>query len=381
MFKAFLPFIVIILVMFAILFITLFSSWLNTQKPPVYFEEPGPKSKVVPPEVLRTKDGGKTWQSVLTGPASANQYRDIACPDTNTCYLIQNGPTFLASTDLGTTWLNKNAPTGFSGADTVLGTGPGQLNCPAVKTCFLIDASTFFATVDGGNSWASSIPVETDTSTFKSPDLSALDCFDASNCVVASSRGVLVTTEDGGKTWKNKWVEPSYHLTGLECPTTNFCIAVGSYSNDKTNESTGIIVTTQDGGKTWNAHKHEQTFSLDYIQCMSSNICIAKGVAGPGGTERGDLLYKSVDGGKTWKALNPLFYAIQTSSINCPAENICYITGHNWALGRYDTVGLTTNEGATWNSTYTGINRDHSRLNCVSTEICFVFVSTIQYLS
>lgn len=81
------------------------------------------------------------------------------------------------------------------------------------------------------------------------------------------------------------------------------------------------------------------TGSLDAISCPSAGLCVAVGESGA----HGGLLYRSLDGGKTWQrgalpaGSGPLY------SLSCPAASLCVALGATYAL-------RSTDAGTTWSA-------------------------------
>jgi photosystem II stability/assembly factor-like uncharacterized protein len=79
-------------------------------------------------------------------------------------------------------------------------------------------------------------------------------CPGVSECFAVEQNSVLGTT-DAGRTWSiEKGVDDAF-LTSISCPTITRCIAVGSVGAADpgldVHPMSGLIVRTDDGGKTW----------------------------------------------------------------------------------------------------------------------------------
>jgi len=119
-------------------------------------------------------------------------------------------------------------------------------------------------------------------------------------------------------------------LTGIACPSTSTCIAVGT-----TQAGGSLIRVTTDSGNTWDQVTNGVSGSgLAAISCPSAETCITVG-----GTS---TVLETSDGGATWTALSPSDPNQDAfTSISCPTTEQCLaIQG--------GTVVETSNGGTTW---------------------------------
>ena len=112
---------------------------------------------------------------------------------------------------------------------------------------------------------------------------------------------------DAGHTWSAEPSGTNRDLSGVSCPSTATCYAVGA---------NGTILTTKDGSP-WapaSSSTAPATFDLDQIACPSVSTCYVTGNLGPQTssvqgtgvnpttTNKPQMLTTS-DGGTTWKSL------------------------------------------------------------------------------
>ena len=165
-----------------------------------------PVNGVAPGLVLRTSDGGTTWepQALPTKQAPIG----VACPSASICQAIVAAPTTGASplralrtTNGGTTWTAQSLPSHIN---------PTSIACPGRDTCEAVGTSIYpyvaIRTTNGGTTWkATSLPMQSGSSVFE-PD--AIACAAVMVCQAVGGRvggstetGVAVHTINGGKTW------------------------------------------------------------------------------------------------------------------------------------------------------------------------------------
>src|SRR6202451_4703973 len=89
---------------------------------------------------------------------------------------------------------------------------------------------------DGGSSWTFVYPaVSIDA-------LYGVTCPTPSVCVSVGANGTIVTSQDGGATWRHVPVVTHGTLLGITCTTAIHCVAVGSG---------GTVVATSNLGGRW----------------------------------------------------------------------------------------------------------------------------------
>jgi photosystem II stability/assembly factor-like uncharacterized protein len=278
--------------------------------------------------VLRTVDGGATWQSVGPPGTGALQFRDIEAFDANTALILSIGTgtdsRIYRTTDGGQTWtlvFQNEEPTAFydcmaffdnqrglalsdpvDGRFRILSTSNGGgtwqvLNAqmpPALPGEFAFAASgqcittageddAFFGTGgdevarvfrsgDGGRSWqVSATPV----SSGPTVGINALAFRDPRHGLAAggdfaapaTSPDAHALTADGGATWQLMTSAPDEYRSGAHWVTGRVAIIVGL---------TGSDVTT-DAGESWRGFDEGSFHTVD---CAGGWVCWASGVTG-----------------------------------------------------------------------------------------------------
>ena len=187
---------------------------------------------------------------------------------------------------------------------------------------------TFYASARHGGVWKTTNNGNTFTQIFDStgvfsvgavavapthPETVWVGAGEASNARSAYSGNGIYKSTDGGKTWQHMGLADSHHIARIivhpKNPDIVFVAAMGHLFT--TNPERGLFRTT-DGGKSWKKvlYVDEEVGVIDFIQQWSDpNVLYASTYEKrrtPWKFEDGGLrsgVYKSVDGGNTWKRL------------------------------------------------------------------------------
>lgn len=214
--------------------------------------------------VLRTINGGATWGKVPNVPTE-KIVSDVFFADKTNGWIVGGGLLY-RSTDSGETWKQVSLPQGI-----------------AANASFWIGASRGF---------------------------------------VAAGNGKILTTEDGGVTWKTHTVgsNPYFDIVMLD---SFVGVAVGG---------DGDVARTEDGGATWIAvetNMHNALRAASFFNVLGFAV-------GDSGT-----ILRTTDGGKTWsKTTSGITTKLMDVSIETPSD--ASVVGAKVLLA-------TTNGGGTWN--------------------------------
>ncbi len=269
--------------------------------------------------VLKTIDGGKTWQNLQIPDASTLDFRDIQALDTQTAIAMSAGEAqkgqarIYRTSDGGKTWKlvfeTQQKGVFLDGMD-FWDKKNGIVFGDPIEGHFYI-----LLTQDGGKTWKQSPPeamppVQTGEAAFAASGTSMI-IQGKNNAWIATggnTQARVFHTTDKGKSWTVSDTpmpaNQSSGLFGLHFWSATQGIAVGGdYQHVKT---PAPILLTQDGGQTWTAYNTLQPEGLkEAVALFQQKILIA---VGPSGSSY------SKDFGKTWIAIDSTaFHAISVS--------------------------------------------------------------------
>jgi photosystem II stability/assembly factor-like uncharacterized protein len=292
--------------------------------------------------VIRTTDGGKTFQKIPVPGTEQLDFRDIEGFDENTAYIVNVGsPARIYGTiDGGKTWVKQYESDNKSVFFNSLAFWNRQsgiaVSDPVDGDFFLIRTS------DGGKTWER-IPPD------KIPDAVAGEAnFAASGtCLITfgnsdawfctgGKAARVFRSEDKGNTWT---VAETPIISG-ESSTGNFSIAFydrlngiivgGNYNKDKQVKNNAALTT--DGGKTWKLIPDETGVKgfrscVRYVPGMAGKTLLAAGMSG---------VDVSTDGGLTWTTVDTTGY----HSISFgKTSRIGWASGANGRVARITVIG------------------------------------------
>ncbi len=259
---------------------------------------------------LRTRDGGASWEFRTMPGAADLDFRDVEGFDDRTALLLSSGPgqesRIYRTRDGGASWslaMTNPDPKGFWDAMAFWDSSHGIVVGDPVDGRFVI-----LTTSDGGMTWRheKGPPGNKDEGAFAA----------SGSCI--TTRGVrevwfgtggpdgsrVFHSTDGGKTW-------SVAKTPLRTGTTSGVFSVafsdslhgiaagGDYKMES--DSTGTLAVTKDGGKTWTAGSAPSGFRSSIAYLPELKMWVSAGTTGS------DV---STDGGINWRSFGKGFNAI-----------------------------------------------------------------------
>lgn len=332
--------------------------------------------------ILYTKDGGESWEAQESGVAE--DIKSFAFVNEKQGWAVGNGGVIIHTDDGGNTWSAQISATtaslnkvffidekegwivGATNIGVVLHTKDGGKNWEkqdlgiyrSIASIYFLDRETgwilagdeIYRTTDGGKTWekTSSIGLEIKRPTRDesgSPvivigeDRVGYDWWEGDIYFTDKNKGWVVFgywyvshTEDGGKSWQTEEIKHSQgHIAFTD--DKHGCMAGSS------------ILCTEDGGKTWAeglGFKSSDLSRLSLWGISFVNQSIGWAVGKEGHIEGSGKIFKTEDGGKTWKingGYRPFTY-FHDSQIG-------------WGLKSYDkparsSIVRTNDGGNTW---------------------------------
>lgn len=247
------------------------------------------------PIVMRTIDGGQTWDYRVVNEAMGRRAMDIVGLDANTAI---------------------------------------------ISTRSIDTERAVFKTTDGGLNWQKIIP----------PTLSgglALHFFDGQNGV-AVNRYYIATTADAGNTWTEV---PAANIPQIADDEYNLFFNVGNFTaqvGDRVwiGTSKGRVMRTIDRGQHWDifqaADTSENILSLAFSDSLHG-VAVVPGTADFFYTTA--RLFSTADGGETWTEMPAAPTGQVTNAVGVPGAPNHYFMGNRIYMGDFSafTVDLNTN--------------------------------------
>ena len=152
--------------------------------------------------------------------------------------------------------------------------------------------------------------------------------------------GMALRTVNGGSTWSAQTLPSSVQdLSGVACPTAGVCVSVGQNAVDAGSREVGVLVTTSNGGHTWKRRHIPAGFTdLMGVACPTALVCEAAGL-GP------TAIIGTTDGGATWTT-QPIPGSMFMEGVSCPRPQRCEAVGQD-SNGDFAAFG-TADGGQTW---------------------------------
>jgi photosystem II stability/assembly factor-like uncharacterized protein len=281
--------------------------------------------------VLRTTDGGKTWQSVGPPGAAGLQFRDIEAFDENHAVIVSIGNNttdfrVYVTSDGGAHWTQTftNAePAAFYDCMTFFDRQHGLVVSDPVNGNFRL-----ISTNDGGMTW------QIVSQDGMPPALPGEAAFAASGECLTShgqrawfgsgggAQARVFSSKDGGKTWQVSATPipsgPTSGVNGIAFHDAKHGIAVGGDFAAPT-ASPNAVAITSDGGRTWRLAASAPTEYRSGVDWLRGHTAIDVGLSGSD---------YSTDGGNTWTTFDKGSF----DTVDC-VHKTCWASGANGRVG------------------------------------------------
>ena len=256
--------------------------------------------------VLRTVNGGRTWDILHVPDAEQLDFRDIDAVSEREAYVLSIGPgeasRIYKTTDAGGHWTLQ-----FKNTDPAVFLDAMAFSTPARGIAFSDSVDhqfVIFSTTDGGGTWvripSSTLPEALPSEGAYAASGTNVAMFGAEHVWIGTSAARVLHSSDGGKTW-------SVHTTPLATGSSAgiFSIAFrdahhgivvgGDYRKEQ--EAVDNVATTDDGGVTWTLVRQRGLSGFRSVVAPVPNRARTWIAVGPTGADRSD------DDGRTWTAL------------------------------------------------------------------------------
>ena len=290
-----------------------------------------------------TYASSKTTHSVIVSPPFVPA--GVACATTTTCFIVGNsgGLEKSASSDTAWTWVVSPTTANLS-----------SIACPSVTVCVAVGANgTVIRTSNAGVSWTS-------VSSGTPQNLSVVKCGSATSCVAVGSAGTALESSDSGATWSPGTSGTTLNFEALSCPSATFCLASASNSGGS---GQSVTLTSVNAGSTWSlavtGFPFGQVTNQGQLFCTSATVCLA------GSFEQ---VYRTTDGGHTWKAGSSSFYSL---ALWCTSTTRCLVLDGSLFID----VSISTDGGVTFPTThFVGESNGYPQdLTCLSNRCIGIF--------
>lgn len=318
---------------------------------------------------------GQDWEKIFPAEDYSNSIYHLVNPE-NTDVIYSFGNEMLVSTDQGNSWTKNDAysaPVMFEWpVASVSSPNPFvDLEFPEVTTGFISDHERIWKTTDAGANWQMIYQFSPLNSGFNSSAyLENIQFLDAQKGFAVGPFERIMKTRDGGSSWEllhsSASTTPYFHLKDVHFFDQQHGIVAG-YEIDNIYLNIGIynhyLLITNDGGQTWQKtipcpasdHQESSLYFIDkqrgYLLLSNQNYLFPL-----------DLLFKTVDGGQTWKQLNiPAMVARKMYWYN-QLEGV--VIGGSGFLAGENLVARTTDGGVSWQQVYLTGNNGFSANRC-----------------
>jgi len=271
--------------------------------------------------VLKTTDGGQTWNALPNVPPN-NAYYSISFTDAMNGWATGYSGKIIHTTDGGQSWTNESSPVNTDLYDVYfLDSQKGWIaGGDAGSFPSNIDTRVIFSTTNGGTTWNAQY-----YQTYKAR-LNSIYFLDESNGYATGLEGVLMRTSNGGTSWTEQTINASFSFFDVFFTNNNTGYVVGEDLNLPHHSS---IFKTTDGGNNWN----ETSLGMDEVLTgvYFTNDINGWAVGEDYGNSNIGIVYHTTDAGSNWVSQNiPSVEAL---------FNVFFVDGtKGWAVGHLGTI-------------------------------------------
>jgi photosystem II stability/assembly factor-like uncharacterized protein len=321
--------------------------------------------------VLRTTDGGERWSWTATNLEISDTLLAVAFATTDRVFAVGSGGLLIKSLDGGLTW--ESVPTGQSGrfsgvsfwspdSGIIVGLGTATLVTtdggiswtPHVTDLQLRAVSwaspgRVWAVGSGGWTYTGSTPgtwVEKRLST--TANMLGVYATSDETSISVGLVGSIFKTVNGGGTWTKKTTGTSESLLSVSFSKVDsgFGWVVGTL---------GTILRTNNGGESWSTQPSGTTSTLRGVFAVTKDLAFAVGSGG--------LFLRTVNGGGSWETLSHMVSTTTTF------RGLRFVgADYGWVVGSGGRIYRTTDGGAMWSEQSSGADRIYYGIDAWSKE-------------
>ncbi len=223
------------------------------------------------------------------------------------------------TTDGGKTWLPLGTAYGLYGQENSF----TAVHCFDSSRWVAVGSSTF-RTTDAGQTWIY------DSLYVYSTVLRAVD-FSGNVGMAVGMYKTIVSLTDGGAKWSilsNSFGPYELNFFGVAPVSGDTWIVVGGNNLRPSNQ--GVVLRTTDGGGSWDTVMYSPSRVVTAVSFPNASI----------GYAAGDSIYRTTNGGATWKGVSPIPVSVQGMSFKDPAVGTL--------IGSGGKIYRTRDNGGTW---------------------------------
>ena len=300
-------------------------------------------------KIIETTDGGRNWRAQTSGVENA--LYSVRFTDDQHGWIVGQDGLVLRTADGGKSWQKQESNATLTDRDgTVLRPYLFAIDALDGEHAWAVgDRSMLVSTSDGGKTWrGQKVPMETDISGGESlaaadPIFYDVKFIDVQHGWIVGEFGKIMHTEDGGETWKEQektLMEGTGIFDLLDLPTL-FGIHVKSPQEAVAVGLEGHIARSANGGQRWGFEQVEVEASLPLVDPL---FAVEEFPDGSGWVTGGaGEVLKREGTGATWKRakigqdISTWLRAIDFSDPQ-----------HGWMVGGYGLIFRTTDGGKSW---------------------------------
>ncbi|MGB8193185.1 MAG: YCF48-related protein, partial [Chitinophagaceae bacterium] len=264
--------------------------------------------------IIKTQDGGATWQ-VCYSSNTTPKFHAVYFTDVNNGFASREFNKVCRTTNGGTTWTESDVVeeiNSFFFVDNLVGYMCGNFG-------------KAYRTVNGGNSWQ---PVHPAPAFVAVTALYSTFFTNENTGYAVGDRGIIWKTVNGGANWQ-QYASTYNTFSDVSFPTDS--IAYGSSGSN--------LLKSTDGGNSWQPLANNAVFQPTYYR-LNHFFNKDTGIVTAGDFEC--RVYKTYDGGVTWKWVHSA--SNQITSLDFVNDQVGYLM----TSGGTSSLSRTVNAGETW---------------------------------